>query len=187
MKNLIFLVVLVTSQLNAQELKYQIDSNNSVFYEEIIIIPNNSKNEIHDKIIEYLKSNDFVIQDENEDKIFATGIFEVKFRKFYFLFMNATSEPDCVYDLLIELKDKKIRYKASNFVLLKKKTDFNSLDFTSNELTNWSTSNIPEELISNTVDRHYKYGKSKHIYKLFPTIDSNMLNFEKGLKNSISW
>ncbi|SIS86163.1 hypothetical protein SAMN05421766_104450 [Zobellia uliginosa] len=180
-----FLAIVIN--LSAQETVYQVDNNNHIFFEEVIEFPNRSKKELSDEITKYLKVNDFTIQYQDENEIYATGKFDARYRGHFLIFFN-TKEFNCVYDLKINLKDNKIRFQGTNYILLYKDVRINSYSWFGNGSaigsSAWSTTKIPTDVPKKTVEQFYPR-KTKTRNLLFPGLNRNMTELKTGIVSTV--
>lgn len=169
-----------------QNVTYQYDEKIGVFYEQIIDCPGKSKTELHQQISKYFAVNSVKLRYSDDNEIYATGKFKTKF-KFIFLIFYHTKIFDCVYDIKINIKENKIRYRFTNFVLV-----YTHFNITTNSWYGyygsfgWSTTMIPAEIPTRKVNDLYKQGLTQKRRLLFPSMNKNINVFVDVFKNVIN-
>ena len=175
--------------ITGQDVIYQHNEKNGVFYERVIACPGKSKTELHQKVSKYFAINGAKLRYSDDNEIYATGKFETKFRFIFLIFFN-TKEFDCVYDIEIKIKENKIKYTFTNFVLVYKHYNITTNSWYGNKSDigsfGWSTTKIPTEIPTRKVDHLYDRGLTKKKRLLFPSMDKNINEFVNGLKNTIT-
>lgn len=160
------------------------DTKTEMYYENILNFKGKSKKDLHDLVMKYLAVNNYTIQYNDDNEIYATGKFETRYRGRFLVFMS-TNEFNCLYDLKFNFKDEKIKYLATNYMLLSKNIKVNSYSWFSNPSSigssAWSTTKIPTEVPKKPVNVHYKAGKTSKFHLLFQDLDAKMSLFEIGL------
>lgn len=185
MKN-ILLIILTFSflpSISAQDLKYKLDKNNSVYFEEILDFKGMSKTELHKKLTKVIRISNYtsIYQDDNE--IYAVGKFEVRIRKHALVFFK-TDEYNCLYDLKINIKDEKIRFRATNLVLIPLSIKINSFGLNNNSSGlsgSWSTTKIPLDIPKISIDKYYRKKLNKDKNLLFNDIENNISSFQESI------
>jgi hypothetical protein len=190
MKNVILLFfVIMLATLAKSQVHYKSNENHTeMYYENILSFDGKPINELHELTKKFFMVNGYNIRYEDENEIYATGNFETKYRGWFLFFFN-TKEFNCLFDLKISLKDNKIKYDATNFVLIYKYYTISSSSWYSNPTTignlGWSTTQIPTEVPKKAVNIHFKAGKTGKHHVLFQDLDCKMTIFEQGLIDMI--
>jgi len=185
---LLFSVIMLASFAKSQVHYKSNEEHTEMYYENILQFDERSIIELHELTKKFLKINDYNIRYEDDNEIYATGIFETKYRGWFLFFYN-TREFNCLYDLKISLKDNKIKYDATNFVLIDKYIALSSSSWYSNPTAigtlGWSTTFIPTEVPKKAVNIHFKAGKTGKSHLLFQDLDCKITIFEQGLTDMI--
>ncbi len=185
---LLLIPLLVFSNLAKSQVHYKSnESKTEMFYENVIDFKGKTKKELYELIKKHLIINDFPIRYEDDNDtysdIYSTGKLETKYRGHAGFFFS-TTDFNCVYDLQISVKEEKIKYKATNFILLYKSVRVNSYGWFSSPSA-WSTTSIPTEIPKKPVNEHFKAGKTHKKYLLFQDLDNKMTIFEQGLIDAV--
>ena len=163
------------------------ESENKIFYEEILNFENKSGDELMEKVKKFLALYGAIIRWEDENEIYATGKVETRLKKKFLIFFNHT-EYYALYDIKISIKENKIRYNTTNFYLVPKSININSMSWFGSQTkygsAAWSTTKIPTDVPKRPIEIHLKR-KIKPKNKLFPDIEADMNDFVKKLTATI--
>jgi Domain of unknown function (DUF4468) with TBP-like fold len=192
MKNflLTILISFVFLNLSAQDEKYKLDENNSVYFEEILDFEGMSSEELHKRLIKTLKISDYSLLYQDENEIYAVGKFEVRLRKHALIFFK-TDEYNCLYDLKINIKEGKIKFKATNFFLVPLHIKISTFGLGSHNSSSgltgiWSTTKIPLDIPKISLDQYYKKKLNKDKNLLFDDVENNIDAFKERIKKILN-
>lgn len=191
MKKLLLILTFLAISISfyGQNSKYKISDDKSVYFEEILNFKGTSKLELHNRILKALRISNYTLIYEDDNEIYAVGKFEVQIRKHALVFFK-TDEKNCLYDLKINIKEGKIRFRGTNFYLIPQSIKINSFGLNSNNSSgingSWSTTKIPLDIPKISVDNYYRKNLNKDKNLLFNDIEENISDFQDTLKNILN-
>ncbi|WP_055445195.1 DUF4468 domain-containing protein [Lacinutrix himadriensis] len=183
--SLFMFMLFVIPNLSAQDNNYKIDENESVYFEEILDFKGISRAELHKRLIKVLKISDYSLLYFDENEIYAVGKFEVRLRKHALVFFK-TDEYNCLYDLKINIKDGKIKFKATNFFLIPLQIKISSFglgghNYSSGMSSFWSTTKIPLDVPKISLDQYHRKKMNKDKNLLFDDVEINISSFQETI------
>ena len=187
MKKIVFLILglIIAFSAKSQVHYKNNEEKTEIYYENIIEFKDKTKKELHELIKKYLIVNNFTILYEDDNDIYTTGKMETKYRSGF-----KTRPFNCLYDLKISFKDKKVKYLGTNYILIYKNVRLNSYSWFTNPSSlgssAWSTTKIPTEIPKKPVNLHYIAGKTGERHMLFQDLDKKMSNFDRDLMKIVN-
>lgn len=119
----LFFILFNTAYAQLAEMPFNDESK--ICYDGIVDIPEKDKAHLYKEAKEYVllnyTNNGYpVLLDEENERIYVKGAFEVPFRKYYFPFFINTKEYNEVYTMKLFFKDNKIRYEITDISIQRK-------------------------------------------------------------------
>ncbi len=185
---LIFISFLAYSQ-NGNEYApyYKIEGEKherKIFYEKIIDFEGLSSQNILEGAKKFLLINSAKITYEGKDEIYAMGTFSTRSR-YWFLFFYSTKKYDAVYDIIIKIKEGKLKYRLEYFYLIPQWINSRTYNwFSGTNNYGWSTTKIPQTVVKYPLEIHYPRKTHKRNI-LFYDLDEKVKTFENKLISTI--
>lgn len=193
-KSLVYITLILTSFSNCfsqEKYNYKFDAEKDlIFYEEIIEFNNKSVAELKKSAIKFFAIEKKEVSYDDENEIYAMGIIEkLMIKKFLLAFRN-TDVYRCVYDIKISIKENKIKFYASNFLLIPENINIKSYSLFGGPSRfglsgAMSTSKIPTDIPKHKIEKHYP-DKLNDKHLLFPMLNNEITKTISNLKNILT-
>jgi hypothetical protein len=180
------LLIVISPSINGQVVVHKYDSvNKKIFYENILDFPGIAKDEINKKVAKFLRVNDYPVRYSDESEIYATGVLQLNYRTKALVFYN-DHDDWYVYDIIISMKENKMRYRCINFYTIPGDIKIKTQSWFTERSgfgAGWSTTKIPTTTPKRPLEDFRNRNAKSDL--LFTNIDSMIMNFQKSLIETI--
>ncbi len=155
-----------------------------IVYSSIIEFPGISKQVIAKRVEKFMAVSDYPVRYMDEDELYATGLLQLDYRKNFLIFHN-DHDDWYVYDIVISVKENKLRFRCLNFYSIPSHIKIKSQSWFTERNgfgAGWSTTKIP----TTTPKRPLEDFSEEKDAMLFNYIDSVMLKFQDTLVRVVS-